>query len=346
MSKSKLVGYAVLASLAAVPALAQVKLTADTGNVGSAPHLTTAHLASVVSRAGIGNLQTNSGQTLSNSLQAVGEGKTDYTVGPLILVLLMKKGLAMYSGLGKDKGAALAGNLRLLYPYSLGTYQLVAFQSAGIGSYSDLKEKKVHNGPPRGGALTDARTIIKLVTGMEDGKDYTGRQVAWPQASSIFLDGSVSASIRPGTFPADWMPVFVAAGKVNLISVPKKVFESKKFQRFANSPGHAPRVVSAKNTTYGPNVRLVSEDGVYRSVRITAGDVVHKRMDAALVRKMVAAFIESLPEFYKKAPFIKGLGHAEIAGNKTMCGPVSLKYHPGAVAAWEAAGYSIPDCAK
>ena len=28
------------------------------------------------------------------------------------------------------------------------------------------------------------------------------------------------------------------------------------------------------------------------------------------------------------------------------CGPNPLKYHPGAVAAWEEAGYTIPDCAK
>jgi hypothetical protein len=29
-----------------------------------------------------------------------------------------------------------------------------------------------------------------------------------------------------------------------------------------------------------------------------------------------------------------------------MCGPMPLKYHPGAVRAWEEAGYTVPDCAK
>jgi hypothetical protein len=61
---------------------------------------------------------------------------------------------------------------------------------------------------------------------------------------------------------------------------------------------------------------------------------------------MVAEFIKTLPEFYKKAAFVKNLGHANVSENKTMCGPVGLKYHPGAVAAWEAAGYKIPSCAK
>jgi hypothetical protein len=29
-----------------------------------------------------------------------------------------------------------------------------------------------------------------------------------------------------------------------------------------------------------------------------------------------------------------------------MCGPSPVKYHPGAVRAWEEAGYTVPDCAK
>ena len=29
-----------------------------------------------------------------------------------------------------------------------------------------------------------------------------------------------------------------------------------------------------------------------------------------------------------------------------MCGQNPIRYHPGAVAAWEEAGYTIPDCAQ
>lgn len=334
------------ATLAATPSLAQVKLSADTANPGSAPHITTSHLAAVVGKAGIANLQLNAGQVLSNSIEHVGAGQTDYAVAPFILVLLMKKGLAMYSGLGQEKGAEYADNLRLLYPYNLGTYHFVSFQSSGVKSYEDLRGRKVHNGPPRGGALTDARTIISLVTGMTDGKDYTGTQVDWGQANSVFLDGSVVATIRPGTFPADWMPVYASAGKLNLISVPKDVWESKKFQGFANSPGHAPVMIDQKDLSYDSGVNLVSEDGKYRSLHITAGDVVHKRLPNELVQGMVGEFIKSLPDFYKSAPFVKSLGHADVSANMSMCGPIGLKYHPGAVAAWEAAGYKLPDCAK
>jgi TRAP-type uncharacterized transport system substrate-binding protein len=346
MFKLRLVSTIAASALLAMPALAQTKLTVDTGAPGDAPHLTTSHLAAVASSNGIANLQVNAGQTLSNSVQKVASGNTDITVAPMILVLLMKKGLAMYGGLGKEKGAELAGNLRLLFPYFLGSYHLVAYQSSGINSFQDLKGKKVHNGPPRGGALNDARNIIKLVTGMSDGKDYTGRQVPWPQAPSVMLDGSVDASLRPGSFPANWMTVIGSAGKMNLISVPKAVFESKKFQGFSRSPGHAPLVLDQAETGYGENVKLISEDGKYRSISITGGDVVHKRMSNDLAGKLVTAFMGSLNDFYKKAPFAKAMGHAGINSNVSMCGPIGLKYHPGAVTALEKAGYKIPACAK
>jgi len=34
---------------------------------------------------------------------------------------------------------------------------------------------------------------------------------------------------------------------------------------------------------------------------------------------------------------------AKLSG---LCGPSKLKYHAGAVAAWEEAGYKVADCAK
>ena len=55
--------------------------------------------------------------------------------------------------------------------------------------------------------------------------------------------------------------------------------------------------------------------------------------------------IESI--YHAKAPFMPVTWHGETAIEVTdMCGPNPLKYHPGAVAAWEEAGYTLPDCAK
>ena len=48
----------------------------------------------------------------------VAQGKTDISATPFILNFDVR-GLGPYSGLGKEKGKELAGNLRLLYPYHL-----------------------------------------------------------------------------------------------------------------------------------------------------------------------------------------------------------------------------------
>ena len=55
----------------------------------------------------------------------------------------------------------------------------------------------------------------------------------------------------------------------------------------------------------------------------------------------------TLDDIKAKAPFMANSWHGETDIALTdMCGLNPLKYHPGAVAAWEEAGYSIPDCAK
>ena len=73
----------------------------------------------------------------------------------------------------------------------------------------------------RGGATTTAKGIIFHVTGMKEGKGYNAKHVSWPQADSIFLDGGVDASVRPGMNPPQWIPIYEAAGKVVIVSVPK-----------------------------------------------------------------------------------------------------------------------------
>ena len=67
----------------------------------------------------------------------------------------------------------------------------MAFASKGIDSWDKLKGKTIFNGPPRGGATTTAKAIIRMVTGMKEGDGYTAKHVSWPQANSIFLDGAL-----------------------------------------------------------------------------------------------------------------------------------------------------------
>ena len=67
-----------------------------------------------------------------------------------------------------------------------------------------------------------------------------------------------------------------------------------------------------------------------------------------MAKSLTAAFINNIESIYHaKAPFMPGTWHGETDPALTdVCGNNPIKYHPGAVAAWEEAGYTIPDCAK
>ena len=47
------------------------------------------------------------------------------------------------------------------------------------------------------------------------------------------------------------------------------------------------------------------------------------------------------------APFMATLNYGVLDTKVTgLCGPNPVKFHPGAVRAWEEGGYTVPECAK
>lgn len=346
MTKFLPLGLAVL--LVAGTAQAQnITLTHEAGSAGGASDISAKNLAEIASANNIATIQVQSGKTLTKSVLQVAQGKTDIAAAPFVLRFLMSRGLGPYSGVGKEKGKALSANLRLLYPYHIASFYLISFQSTGIDSYAKLKGKIVHNGPPRGAALVTARQMIALSAGYREGKDYTGKQIAWGQATSIFLDRSVDAALRPGTNPAEFMPIYMAAGKVNIISVPKAKYEGKIWQKYLKAPGNVEHVFPVTQLAhYGSKARIISEDGMFRTIANACGDMVHKKMSKKVAKALTAGFIKNLPNLYRKAAFTKSSQFGNV-DDKTMgiC-KSGVKFHPGAIEAWEEAGYKLPQCAK
>ena len=80
---------------------------------------------------------------------------------------------------------------------------------------------------------------------------------------------------------------------------------------------------------------------------VTGGDFVNKSMDAEVAYQLTKAHIDNLESHKALAPFMGSLNFGvldpKVAG---LCGPNPVKFHPGAVRAWEEAGHSVPDCAK
>ncbi len=323
-------------------------LTAETASPGGSIHLSMVHLAEVAAEKGIANIQVADGQTLTNSVQNVAEGKTDIAGTPYILPFLLAGGRGPYSKLGAEKGAELASNLRALYPVTLGIFALYAYDSKGLKGWSDLEGKTIYNGPPRGAALTNARSIIQLATGLKDGSGYKGVQVNWGQAVKTITDGSADAVVLPILFPDSRITQALASGSMTVWSTPKDKWESEGFQKYLRAPGSAPFTLPASEATLGEGgVSLVTEDGTFRGLATIGGDIVNKDMPFELAKALTAAHIDTLDRLKAKAPFARHAGYGVVDSVKSgMCGANPLKYHEGAIAAWEEAGYTIDDCAK
>lgn len=320
-------------------------LTMETSSAQGAGGLSATFLAEVAASGNIANIQVSTGKTLTRSVLQVAERQTDIAGTPFILTFLMRNGIGPYADLGAERGAELAGNLRLLYPYHFNAYYLFAYESSGIDSWDDLEGKFVFNGPPRGGALTGARTIIQLTTGLIDGEGYTGKQVAWGQSGALFMDGGVDAAVRTASNPAAFMPLYVSAGRMNLISIPKEAYESEGFQRWATGPGQSLLTMPVSSFTYGDDVNVISEDETFRSVAATAGDTVHKDMSNELAKSLTAAFIANIDDLLARTNWAAGNNYGQISDELMGICAAGMSFHPGAVEAWTEAGYTVPECA-
>jgi len=327
---------------------AQTILTAETAAPNTTPGISIIALSEAAAQAGVADIQVTSGQTLTNSVQNVAEGKTDIAAAPFILPFLLSRGVGPYAGLGAEKGKELADNLAVLYTYRISVQGLMAFDSANISGWDGLEGKTIFNGPPRGAALTNARLLIKTNTGLEEGKGYKGVQVNWGQAVKTMQDGSADAFVLPMSFPDPRVSASLASGNMTIFSMPKAVHESEDFEKVTKIPGTVRFSMPVADMGYGEGVTIVSEDDTFRGPGTVGADIVNKGMDFDMAKALTAAFIENIESIYHaKAPFMPVTWHGETDIAITdMCGPNPLKYHPGAVAAWEEAGYTLPDCAK
>ncbi len=347
MSK-KLLAAVAASLLSTVGAQAQTVLSAETAAPNTTPGISIISLSEAAAKEGVADIQVASGQTLTNSVQNVAEGKTDIAAAPFILPFLLSRGVGPYAGLGAEAGAELAGDLAVLYTYRISAQGLFAYDSANISGWDGLEGKTIFNGPPRGAALTNARLLVKVNTGLEEGSGYTGVQVNWGQAVKTIQDGSADAMVLPMSFPDPRVTAALASGDMTIFSMPKDVFEGEEFEKVVGLPGTVAFSMPVADMGYSGGVTILSEDDTYRGPGTVGADIVNVNMDFDLAKSLTAAFINNIESIYHtKAPFMPGTWHGETDLAFTdMCGPNPIKYHPGAVAAWEEAGYTLPDCAK
>ncbi len=350
MIKTSIAG-AILALLPAA-AVAQATLTAETTSPGSTPHYIDTTLAAVLDADGVATLQITEGATLTNSVQAVAEGQLDMAPAPLILPFLLSRGVGPYSGVGAEKGAELAGNLRALF-FSAPSAQLFGhYNSGAIQGIADIEGKRIYNGPPRGAALTTGRAAIQLLAGLKDGEGYEGVQTPWPDTVSTITGGAVDGWTLPEGLPSGRQIAIAAAGGTTLYDMPSELLNSELGQQIVNAPGNAPYSIPIEEyrAAYaGNDITIVTDDDTFDTFALAFAQIVPATMDEDLAYQITKSYLAGQERFETGSP--RGpylfLSFGDIDGtSQGVCGAVTMKLHPGAVRAYEEAGHNIADCVK
>lgn len=350
MLKSTFLGAAI--ALLPLTAIAQVTLTSETTSPGSSPHYIDTTLAAVLDSAGVATVQITEGATLTNSVQAVAEGQLDIATAPLILPFLLARGIGPYSGVGKEKGAELAGNIRVIF-FHAGSHQIFGhYNSSTIDDIHKLDGKRIWNGPPRGAALNSGRAMVMLLSGLKDGEGYEGIQTPWPDTISTITGGGADAWTSPDGLPSGRQIQIAAAGGTTIYDVPSDILASELGQKIVGAPGHAPfsMPVEEYRAAYaGNDITVVTDDDTFDSYVTAFGEIVPASMDEQLVFDIVTAFLASEERFKTGSPIGPNLNltFGDIDGKtQGVCGAVKVKMHPGAIRAYEAAGHMIADCLR
>ena len=350
MIKNTIIGATL--ALAPLAAAAQATLTAETTTPGSTPHYIDTTRAAVLDSAGVATMQITEGATLTNSVQAVAEGRLDMAPAPLILPFLMSRGIGPYSGIGAEDGAELAKNIRVLF-FNAGSAQMLGYYNSNpIEDIRDLSGLRIWNGPPRGAALTSGRAMISLLSGGKDGTDYEGIQTPWPDTVSTITGGGVDAWTIPEGLPSGRQISIAAAGGITIHDVPSDLLSSELGQQIVAAPGHAPYSVPVdvfRGAYAGNDITVVTDDDTFDSFATAFGQIVNASMDEDLAYQITKAYLDGEKRFTEGSPrgaFVM-LSFGDIDGvSQGACGAVQISMHPGAIRAYEEAGHSIADCLR
>ena len=341
-----------LLALAPFAAAAQTTLTAETTTPGSTPHYIDTTLAAVLDSAGVATMQITEGATLTNSVQAVAEGRLDMAPAPLILPFLLSRGIGPYSGIGPEQGAELASNIRVLF-FNAGSAQMFGYYNSNpVEDIRELDGLRIWNGPPRGAALTSGRAMIQLLSGLNDGEGYEGIQNPWPDTVSTITGGGVDAWTIPEGLPSGRQISVAAAGGITIFDVPSDLLASELGQQILAAPGHAPYSVPIdefRAAYEGNDITVVVDDESFDSFATAFGQIVPATMDEQLVYDIVTAYLEGEERFLTSSP--RGpylfLSFGDIDGvSQGVCGAVQIAMHPGAIRAFEDAGHTVADCLR
>ncbi|MBV1867813.1 MAG: TAXI family TRAP transporter solute-binding subunit [Marinosulfonomonas sp.] len=328
ISNIRAIGLAAISSLVVATSANAEIYKGETAGAGGSTHVMFVAFANQARKAGV-DIQVNAGQTMTKAMLNSGRGNLDFYSGVPGLVALMAGGKAMYTKV--ENAPEMAANLRSIVGFKAGMYHVLTKAGSGVENWSDIAGRKVYLGPPSGSASVTSATIIKIMSGLEVDKDYTGIKLSWGEGLTALADDNVDVLVQPGEVGSAQIQQFGLSGEFRLLSITDEKLQDDEMKGLLARPGRG----------------LVTFPGSVYEGQLTEGDVnglgffqfvgTHVGMSEDVIYAATKAFWENLDDVHATANFLKDISR------ETAFVAVNAPLHKGAYRYYKEAGFDVPE---
>jgi TRAP transporter TAXI family solute receptor len=308
---------AVVASLAAGPAIAQTQLSIATGGTGGVYYPMGGGLAEVINKhvEGLNATAEVTGASVEN-MGLIATGDAD------LAIALADTVQQAYAGTGRFEGQQLPMTRAIGSLYA-NMVQIVTTADSGIGSIEDLAGHRVSVGAPGSGTEVNAQTLLEA-NGVSFA-DFTAERLNINETADALANGDIDAGFWSVGAPTSSILNLATTNDIRMVPLTdEQVAAAKEADPTFTAlslPGGSYEGVAEDVATIGvPNVLVVSSE-----------------MDEETVYQITRAMFENIGELQAVHPAAN-----ETTIEFTMSAtPVPL--HPGAIRYYEETGAEIPD---
>lgn len=334
--RSVLAGTAAAALMSMLPraAFAKELLRMSTLGPGTSPNLVMTTFANIINRELPDyEIQLNATGAATRHVLEVAMGKTAFCMSSPALHALMVNQRAMFEKI--DQAPELAKKLRTVLNFPMGVYHIAVYESSGITSLDQARDKRVFLGPPGSAAYATMERLFEAVAGLKAGTDFEAVKLGWDAAAASFQDGNLDIYCNPTNAPSPVLTQIAVTNPIRFLGIPQDQLESDAIKALASRPGFGLATLPAG--IYGDN-QVNAEDTT--TLRVTVGIITNEDADEEMIYEMTRTFYAGVAEMRDSAPWLAAITPEAAVQD------INMPLHPGSLRALEEMGVTIPDAAR
>ena len=279
-------------------------------------------------------IQVSTGKAATKAALDSAKGKVDLYFSSPGINHLMNKGAAMYKKV--KKAPELHANLRSMLSFPLGVYHYTVYESTGIKSFGDLKDKTVFVGPPGGVATKIGCDVIRAHSGLECDKDYKLARFDWTSAPPAFQDRQLEMFGLPTNAPAPRIQEWALGGKLRFLSLTDEALKTPAMKKVLSVPGRT--LERWDPLVYGAD--KVANTGPINVIGVWLHIGTNNKLPEEVGYNMIKAFWKNIDTVRETAYWMKQIDM------KVATKQLNIPLHAGAYRYYKEIGFDVPASLK